>query len=43
MIDRRTLLLGAPLAAASLAAPALGQSYGDWPNRPIRVIYPWPP
>ncbi|RYI99706.1 MAG: tripartite tricarboxylate transporter substrate binding protein [Acetobacteraceae bacterium] len=43
MIDRRTLLLGGTLAAASLAAPALGQSYGDWPNRPIRAIIPWPP
>src|SRR4051812_8378444 len=43
MIDRRTLLLGAPFAAAPLAAPALGQSFGDWPNRPIRAIIPWPP
>ncbi|TCZ53189.1 Bug family tripartite tricarboxylate transporter substrate binding protein [Roseicella aquatilis] len=43
MVHRRTLLLGAPLAAASLAAPALAQSAGDWPNRPVRVIVPWPP
>ncbi|MCB4825476.1 Bug family tripartite tricarboxylate transporter substrate binding protein [Roseicella aerolata] len=46
MPDRRTLLLGA--AAAALAAPALlrsagAQSAGDWPNRPVRVIIPWPP
>jgi tripartite-type tricarboxylate transporter receptor subunit TctC len=46
MLDRRTLLLGA--AAAPMAAPALlrsagAQSAGDWPNRPVRVIIPWPP
>jgi len=36
-IPRRALLAG---ASAVLAAPALAQS--DWPNRPVRVIVPWP-
>ncbi|MBU8536347.1 Bug family tripartite tricarboxylate transporter substrate binding protein [Falsiroseomonas tokyonensis] len=45
-ISRRALLgttLGAPFAATlpPLAAPALAQS--AWPNRPVRVIVPWPP
>ncbi|WP_149538032.1 Bug family tripartite tricarboxylate transporter substrate binding protein [Siccirubricoccus phaeus] len=40
MLPRRSLL-AAPLLG--LATPALAQSAGDWPNRPIRVIVPWPP
>ncbi|WP_043362816.1 tripartite tricarboxylate transporter substrate binding protein [Belnapia sp. F-4-1] len=40
MIRRRALLAGAP---GLLAAPALAQPLGDWPNRPIRAIIPWPP
>ena len=41
MLDRRTLLLGA--TALPLAAPALAQGTSDWPNRPVRVVIPWPP
>ncbi|CAA9214819.1 MAG: BUG/TctC family periplasmic protein [uncultured Craurococcus sp.] len=40
MIRRRALLAGAP---SLLAAPALAQSTGDWPNRSIRAVIPWPP
>ena len=39
MIDRRSLLLAAPLVP--LGRPAAAQS--DWPNRPVRVVIPWPP
>jgi tripartite-type tricarboxylate transporter receptor subunit TctC len=43
-MHRRSLLV-APLvlAAAPLARPALAQSSADFPNRPVRVIVPWPP
>ena len=37
MLARRTLL-AAPML---LATPALAQ--GEWPNRPVKVIIPWPP
>lgn len=38
---RRRSLLATPLLP--LATPALAQSTGEWPNRPVRVIIPWPP
>jgi len=38
MLTRRTALAA---AAASLAAPALGQAV--WPERPVRIVVPWPP
>lgn len=38
----RRALLGAGLAAAALARPALAQQ-GRYPNRPIRCLIPWPP
>ncbi|WP_187829894.1 Bug family tripartite tricarboxylate transporter substrate binding protein [Siccirubricoccus phaeus] len=38
---RRRHLLAA--AALALPAPALAQGTGDWPNRPIRLIVPFPP
>lgn len=37
---RRTLLAA---GAAALAAPRLAAAQGAWPNRPVRVIVPWPP
>lgn len=41
-IDRRRALA---LAASSLCLPgiAAAQSQGPWPNRPIRIVIPWPP
>lgn len=40
MIRRRALIAAAtPL----LAAPALAQGTGGWPNRPIRLVVPYPP
>jgi tripartite-type tricarboxylate transporter receptor subunit TctC len=42
IIRRRTVLAGlAGVAAAPLAGPALAQQ-GNWPERPVRVIVPWP-
>lgn len=38
-MDRRTLLAA---AGAGLALPALGRSQGRWPDRPIRMIVPFP-
>jgi tripartite-type tricarboxylate transporter receptor subunit TctC len=43
MIRRRSLF-AASLAASLPMRPALAQGgAGDWPNRPVRVIVPWPP
>ena len=39
MLDRRTLLT----AAAAVAAPAQALAQGAWPERPVRVVVPWPP
>ncbi|MBX9702014.1 MAG: tripartite tricarboxylate transporter substrate binding protein [Acetobacteraceae bacterium] len=41
MIRRRPLLTLPSLAVAGLARPALAQP--GWPERPVRIIVPWPP
>ena len=50
-LNRRQILRGSALALAApaLAAPALGLSprgafaQGTWPNKPVRVVIPYPP
>jgi tripartite-type tricarboxylate transporter receptor subunit TctC len=45
-VHRRNLVIAAAAAglAAPLAAPRLAGAQGDaWPDRPLRVIVPWPP
>ncbi|HYF07013.1 MAG TPA: tripartite tricarboxylate transporter substrate binding protein, partial [Acetobacteraceae bacterium] len=37
-IDRRAILAA---SAAAIAAPAVAQA--GFPNRPVRLIVPWPP
>jgi tripartite-type tricarboxylate transporter receptor subunit TctC len=39
-MHRRTALIA---AAGGLALPALGRAQGAYPNRPVRLIIPWPP
>jgi tripartite-type tricarboxylate transporter receptor subunit TctC len=39
-MNRRTLLLA---AAGSLSLPALGQAQAAYPDRPLRMVIPWPP
>jgi len=41
MLQRRSLL-GAGVAALA-AAPAILRAQGNWPERPVRVVVPWPP
>ena len=36
-ISRRAVL------ASALAAPAIARAQGDFPNRPIKLVIPWPP
>jgi hypothetical protein len=37
MMHRRHIL------SASLAFPAIASAQGQWPDRPVRIIVPWPP
>ena len=39
MTLRRNLILA---VGAALATPAIAQGQADWPNRPVRVVVPWP-
>ena len=32
-----------PILTAGLALPAIASAHGQWPDRPVRIIVPWPP
>ena len=40
---RRQLVLGAAVATAGAALPASSHAQVAWPNRPVRVVVPFPP
>src|SRR5215212_3189938 len=41
-MNRRILLL-APAVLAVVAASRAGAQPASWPNRPLRIVVPWPP
>ena len=41
--SRRHLVLGAAAAAASAVLPGAARAQSAWPNRPVRVVVPFPP
>lgn len=40
---RRRPLLALPAAALAVPCDAAAQAGGAWPNRPLRMVIPWPP
>jgi tripartite-type tricarboxylate transporter receptor subunit TctC len=43
MLDRRRLLAAPAMLGLAGTASAQGTQGGAWPNRPVRVVIPWPP
>ncbi|WP_373847813.1 Bug family tripartite tricarboxylate transporter substrate binding protein, partial [Delftia acidovorans] len=43
MTMRRRHLLGGAAAALATAFPALALAQGEWPQRPVRLVVPFPP
>jgi tripartite-type tricarboxylate transporter receptor subunit TctC len=43
MVQRRRLLLAAPALPAGVCPARAQQAEAPWPNRPMRMIIPWPP
>ena len=42
-MNRRDLLLTAAAGIAPLALPSVARAQGAWPNRPLRMVIPFPP
>ncbi|MCQ4162828.1 tripartite tricarboxylate transporter substrate-binding protein [Roseomonas sp. GC11] len=43
IIRRRGLLAAGTAVGGALALPGLSRAQGAWPERPLRLIVPWPP
>ena len=42
-VSRRAVLLSAMAAPAAAGAPTIARAQSDYPNRPIKLVIPWPP